>query len=175
MHKLLGCYKDGIITSAVLRDHSLMGGCLVRRSGWIHGGKRWVVSKERSGSQLSIQSHQHQGYRPDTVSPLCPQHPHKSPDRQMQHSTSALIPLCRDPQGSLGMSLWPNRLPLGAPATTDYSGSRLTRICHVDLKTTCSRCEYIMKHGGTGCPFFPFSLDVLQFQQLSRFRKSSFK
>lgn len=26
MHKLLGCYKDGIITSAVLRDHSLMGG-----------------------------------------------------------------------------------------------------------------------------------------------------
>lgn len=111
------------------------------------GGKRWVAGKERSGSQLSTQSHRRQGYRPDTVSTRCPEHPHKSPDRQTQQSNSTLVPPSGGPQGSLGTSLWPHRLPLGAPATTDYSGSRLTRICHVDLKTTCSGCEYIMKQG----------------------------
>ena len=115
------------------------------------GGKRWVAAKERSGSWLSTQSHHRQGYRPDTVSTLCPEHPHKSPDRQTQQSTSTLFPPSRGPQGSLGMSLRPHRLLLGAQATTDYSGCRLTRICHVDLKTTCSGCEYIMKQGGTGC------------------------
>lgn len=106
-----------------------------------------MTGKERSGSRLSTQSHHRQGYRPDTVSTRCPEHAHKSPDRQTQQSDSTLIPPSWSPQGSLGMSLWPQRLPLGARATTDYSGSRLTRICHVDLKTTCSGCEYIMKQG----------------------------
>ena len=109
------------------------------------GEKRWVAGKERSGSWLSTQSHPRQGYRPDTVSTLCPKHPHKSPDRQTQQSNSTLIPPSRGQRGSLGMSLQPHRLPLGAPATTDYSGSGLTRICHVDLKTTCSSCECIIK------------------------------
>lgn len=114
----------------------------------MQGVKRWVAGKERSGSRLSTQSHHRQGYRPDTVSTRCHEHPHKSPDRQMQQSNSTLIPHSRGPQGSPGMSLWPQMLPLGAPATTDYSGCRLTRICHVYLKTTCSGCEYIMKQGG---------------------------
>lgn len=55
-------------------------------------GKRWVAGKERSGLRLSTQSHHRQGYRPGTVSTLCPEHPHKSPDRQTQQSNSTLTP-----------------------------------------------------------------------------------
>lgn len=59
--------------------------------------------------------------------------------------TAPSSPPNRGRQGSLGMSRWPHSLPSGAPTWADYSGCRLTRICHVDLKTTCSGCEYIMK------------------------------
>lgn len=68
------------------------------------------------------------------------------------------------PQDSQGMSLWPYRLLLGAPTTTEYSGSRLIRICHADLKTTCSGCEYIMKIGGNRVSSASFSLNVLHSQ-----------
>lgn len=57
-------------------------------------------------------------------------------------------------QSSRGTPLWPHRLLRGAPTRTDYSGSRLTRKRHVDLKTTCSSCEYIMRREGTGCLVF---------------------
>lgn len=60
------------------------------------------------------------------------------------------------------------------PTTTDYSGCRLTRICHVDLKTTCSGCEYIMKQGGNRLSSVSVSLDVLHLQLPRRFRRSSF-
>lgn len=114
-------------------------------------GKRWVAGKERSGSRLSTQSHHRQGYRPDTVSTLCPEHPHKSPDRQTQQSNSTLIPPARASKVPWVCLCGPTGCHREPPTTTDYSGCRLTRICHVDLKTTCSGCEYIMKQGGTGC------------------------
>lgn len=73
-------------------------GAVVQGEGGDVGGKRWVVGKERSGSRLSTQSHHRQGYRPDTVSTLCPEHPHKSPDGQTQQSNSTLIPSAGAPK-----------------------------------------------------------------------------
>lgn len=126
------------------------------------GRDGWRV-KKGAGRRLSTQSHHRQGYRPDTVSTPCPERPHKSPDRQTRRQTAPSSPPTRAPAPSSpsarvpkvpgGMSpLWP---PLGChresppPTTADYSGFRLTRICRrVDLQTSCSGCEYIMKLEG---------------------------
>lgn len=166
----------GIITSAVLSDRSLLGSCRVRRSGWRHKGERdgWWV-KKGAGRSCLLNHITVKGIAL-TLSPLCALSIHTNLLTDRRSSQTAPSPShphpphCRGPQGSLGMSLWPHRLPLGAPATTDYSGSRLTRICHVDLKTTCSSCEYIMNQGEQAV-----SLDVPHSQLLSRFRRSNFR
>lgn len=112
--------------------------------------------KKGAGRRLSTQSHHRQGYRPDTVSAPCPERPHKSPDRQTRRQTAHSSPPPAHPPPPPpqpgGMSpLWP---PQGChrespPTTADYSGCRLTRICRrVDLQTSCSGCEYIMKLEG---------------------------
>jgi len=82
-----------------------------------------------------------------TLSPLRALSIHTNLLIDRRSSQTAPSPHCQAPQGSPSVSLWPHRQPLGTPATTYYSGSWLTRICHVDLKTTCSSCEYIMQRG----------------------------
>lgn len=86
-----------------------------------------------------------------TLSPLC----------ALSIPTNLLIDRCSSqtvppspqpgPPRFPGHVSWLCGLPPRARKTTDYSGGRLTRICHVELTTTCSVCEYIMKLGGTDC------------------------
>lgn len=86
-----------------------------------------------------------------TLSPLC----------ALSIPTNLLIDRCSSqtvpssphpgPPRFPGHVSWLCGLPPRARKTTDYSGGRLTRICHVELTTTCSVCEYIMKQGGTDC------------------------
>lgn len=93
-----------------------------------------------------------------TLSPLRAPSIHTNLLIDRRSSQTAPSPRCRGLQSSRGTPLWPHRLRLGAPTRTDYSGSRLTRRCRVDLETTCSSCEYIVKREGTGrlvflCPW----------------------
>lgn len=134
MHKLQGC-SLGLITCL---KRSLTLGGLSCEEEWSEG-KGWVLGKERTGSQLSTQSHQRQGYRPDTVFNPRPQRSHKSPDRQTQQSNSTLTPFLRL-----------SRFPLPVCMAQRSAAGRTSNIrfffffgiyTHVDLKTTRSSWE----------------------------------
>lgn len=146
---------------------SLTPGELSCKEGWLEapGGKDGWWVKKGTGRSCLLNHITVKGIAL-TLSPLRALSVHTNLLMDRRSSQTAPSPFSGGLQGSPGVSLWPNRLPLGAPATTDYSGSRLTRMCHVDLKTTCSSCEYIMKRGN-GLSRDALSPDVLP----SRFRR----